>query len=73
MASILETVAGLLDERLTAESVQHLRRVLGGDLVLELRAGRPGGGTLDGEEINRLHESVIEMIRQETGGRLREG
>jgi phenylalanyl-tRNA synthetase beta chain len=30
-------------------------------------------GTLDGGEINRLHESVIEMIRQETGGRLREG
>ena len=30
-------------------------------------------GTLDGEEINRLHESVIERIRQETGGRLREG
>ena len=30
-------------------------------------------GTLDGGEINRLHESIIEMIRQETGGRLREG
>jgi phenylalanyl-tRNA synthetase beta chain len=30
-------------------------------------------GTLDGGEINRLHESVIEKIRQETGGRLREG
>jgi len=30
-------------------------------------------GTLDGGEINRLHESVIEKIRKETGGRLREG
>lgn len=30
-------------------------------------------GTLDGEETNRLHESVIDKIRQETGGRLREG
>lgn len=29
--------------------------------------------TLDGGEINRLHESVIEKIRKETGGRLREG
>ena len=29
--------------------------------------------TLDGEEANRLHESIIEKIRQETGGRLREG
>ena len=30
-------------------------------------------GTLDGGEINQLHESVIEKIRQETGGKLREG
>ena len=30
-------------------------------------------GTLDGEEMNRLHESVIDKIRQDTGGRLKEG
>ena len=30
-------------------------------------------GTLDGSEMNRLHESVIEKIRQKTGARLREG
>jgi phenylalanyl-tRNA synthetase beta chain len=30
-------------------------------------------GTLDGKEINRLHETVIEQIKQKTGGRLREG
>ncbi|MGD2125939.1 MAG: hypothetical protein PVG99_07650, partial [Desulfobacteraceae bacterium] len=30
-------------------------------------------GTLDGKEINRLHESIIEKIGKETGGRLREG
>ncbi len=30
-------------------------------------------GTLDGEEVNRLHESVIDAIGQETGGKLREG
>ncbi|MGD9073677.1 MAG: phenylalanine--tRNA ligase subunit beta [Desulfobacteraceae bacterium] len=30
-------------------------------------------GTLDGKEINRLHETIIEQIRQKTGGRLREG
>ena len=28
--------------------------------------------TLDGERVNRLHEAVIEKVRQETGGRLRE-
>ena len=30
-------------------------------------------GTLDGQEINRLHETIINQIRQRTGGRLREG
>lgn len=30
-------------------------------------------GTLDGDEINRLHDSVIDKIRQKTGARLREG
>jgi phenylalanyl-tRNA synthetase beta chain len=30
-------------------------------------------GTLDGAEINRLHESVIDKIRRKTGARLREG
>jgi len=34
---------------------------------------RSKDGTLDGGEINQLHESVIEKIRQETGGKLREG
>jgi phenylalanyl-tRNA synthetase beta chain len=29
--------------------------------------------TLGGEEVNRLYESIIDRIRQETGGRLREG
>ncbi len=30
-------------------------------------------GTLDGQEINRLHETIINQIREKTGGRLREG
>ncbi len=29
--------------------------------------------TLDGEEVNRLHDFIIDSIRKETGGRLREG
>ena len=29
--------------------------------------------TLDGGEVNQLHDSVIDKIRQETGGKLREG
>jgi phenylalanyl-tRNA synthetase beta chain len=34
---------------------------------------RSKDGTLDGGEINQLHEFVIDSIRKETGGRLREG
>jgi phenylalanyl-tRNA synthetase beta chain len=34
---------------------------------------RSSTSTLDGADINRLHEAIIEKIRQETGGRLREG
>ncbi len=30
-------------------------------------------GTLEGKEVNRLHEAITERIRQETGARLREG
>ncbi|MBW1850674.1 MAG: phenylalanine--tRNA ligase subunit beta [Deltaproteobacteria bacterium] len=30
-------------------------------------------GTLSGGEVNQLHESIINEIRQETGGKLREG
>ncbi len=30
-------------------------------------------GTLDGADVNRLHETIIDRIRKETGGTLREG
>jgi phenylalanyl-tRNA synthetase beta chain len=30
-------------------------------------------GTLEGKEINRLHEAIIEVVKQEVGARLREG
>ena len=34
---------------------------------------RSDEGTLDGAKINSLHESIIDRIREKTGGRLREG
>lgn len=34
---------------------------------------RSSEGTLDGADINSLHESIIDRIREKTGGRLREG
>jgi phenylalanyl-tRNA synthetase beta chain len=30
-------------------------------------------GTLDGADVNRLHETIIDKVRKETGGMLREG
>jgi phenylalanyl-tRNA synthetase beta subunit len=30
-------------------------------------------GTLDGTKVNELHERIIERIRRDTGGKLREG
>jgi phenylalanyl-tRNA synthetase beta subunit len=30
-------------------------------------------GTLDGKEVNRMHEGIIFQIEKKTGGRLREG
>ena len=32
---------------------------------------RSKDGTLDGEKVNQLHESIIDKVRQETGGKLR--
>ncbi|MBW1912606.1 MAG: phenylalanine--tRNA ligase subunit beta, partial [Deltaproteobacteria bacterium] len=34
---------------------------------------RSKDGTLDGKEVNRLHEAIIQRLGKETGGRLREG
>jgi phenylalanyl-tRNA synthetase beta chain len=34
---------------------------------------RSDRGTLDGEEVNRLYEAIVERVREETGGKLREG
>ena len=34
---------------------------------------RSTSGTLDGADVNKLHETIIDRIRQETGGTLREG
>ena len=33
---------------------------------------RSADRTLDGEEVNRLHQNIIDKIREQTGGRLRE-
>ena len=50
------------------------KRIDSSEKAIALRVSyRSGRETLDGTEVNRLHEAIIEKIRQETGGRLREG
>ena len=34
---------------------------------------RSKDGTLDGKQVNQLHDSIIHRIRQKTGAKLREG
>ncbi len=49
-------------------------KIAGSEKALALRiCYRSDSRTLEGEEINRLHDSIIEAVRLETGGRLREG
>jgi phenylalanyl-tRNA synthetase beta chain len=49
-------------------------RLAPGEKALSFRiCYRSSEGTLDGKEVNLLHDRIIEKIRQHTGGRLREG
>jgi phenylalanyl-tRNA synthetase beta chain len=61
------------------ESVELFDMYEGGNLKPSERAlgfricYRSKQGTLEGTEVNRLHESVVRKVREQTGGRLREG
>jgi phenylalanyl-tRNA synthetase beta chain len=61
------------------ESVELFDMYEGGNLKPSERAlgfricYRSKQGTLEGAEVNRLHESVVRKVREQTGGRLREG
>ncbi|MFC1533905.1 phenylalanine--tRNA ligase subunit beta [Thermodesulfobacteriota bacterium] len=61
------------------ESINTLDLYEGGKMDLSKKAisfricYRSKDSTLDGKMVNRLHNSIIDRIREETGGRLKEG
>ena len=72
--SIIQRVGSDLVESVELFSVFEGEKLGSGKKALSYRiCYRSNEGTLDGELINRLHEKVIDSIREETGGTLSEG
>ncbi len=72
--SIIQKVGGDLVESTELFSVFEGEKLGSEKKALSYRiCYRSNEGTLDGELINRLHEKVIDSIREETGGTLSEG
>ncbi len=71
---IIETEGGELIEAVNLYDFYEGGKMDPSEKALTFRiCYRSKKGTLDGQEINRLHETIINQIRQKTGGRLREG
>ncbi|UCB50492.1 MAG: phenylalanine--tRNA ligase subunit beta [Deltaproteobacteria bacterium] len=71
---IIENEGGELIETLNIYDLYEGGKMDPSEKALTFRiCYRSKKGTLDGQEINRLHETIINQIRQKTGGRLREG
>ena len=71
---IVEEVGGELVESVNLFDLYEGEKINPFEKALTFRVCyRSKDGTLDGKEINRLHESIIDQIRQKTGGRLRGG
>lgn len=76
-ARIVEIIRGTGGPLVAAVSIFDLysgKEIDDSEKALAFRiAYRSAEGTLEGGEVNTLHERIIERIREETGGRLREG
>jgi len=71
---IIESAGGELIEAVSLYDLYEGGKMDPSEKALTFRiCYRSKKGTLDGQEINRLHETIINQIRQKTGGRLREG
>ena len=71
---IIEREGGDLVESVSVYDVYEGQNMDPSEKALTLRVSyRSKAGTLDGKEVNRLHEHIIDKIGQEAGGRLREG
>ena len=76
-ASVLNIIKGEGGELIESVSVFDLyegKKMAPEEKAMSFRiCYRSKEGTLDGKEINQLHESIIRRIMEESGGRLREG
>lgn len=71
---IIEREGGDLIESVNVYDVYEGKNMDPSEKALTYRVSyRSKEGTLDGKEVNRLHEHIIDKIAQEAGGRLREG
>lgn len=71
---IIEQEGGSLVESVTVFDLYQGKKMSPTEKAMSFRVCyRSKERTLDGREINRLHEQIIKRIIQETGGRLREG
>jgi phenylalanyl-tRNA synthetase beta chain len=71
---IVRRVGGDLVESVSLFDLYEGEKIGSAEKALAFRiCYRSKDRTLSGKEINQLHEAIIAQIRQETGGRLREG
>jgi phenylalanyl-tRNA synthetase beta chain len=71
---IIEREGGSLVESVALFDVYEGGKIAPSEKALAFRiCYRSKEGTLDGKEVNRLHEAIVDRIGKETGGRLREG
>ena len=72
--SIIEQEGGALIESIDLFNQYQGKGIAPSEKALTFRiCYRSKEGTLDGTEVNRLHESIIDQIHKKSGGRLREG
>jgi len=73
IGDIITLEGGDLVESVTLYDVFEGGKTRHGEKALAFRiCYRSKEGTLDGKDVNRIHEGIIERIGRETGGRLRE-
>ena len=73
VSEIIKREGGALVESVTLFDVYEGGKIPPSEKALAFRITyRSKEGTLDGGDVNRLHETIINGIGKETGGRLRE-
>lgn len=71
---IIKGEGGDLIESVSVFDLYEGKNMAHGEKAMSFRiCYRSKEGTLDGKDINQLHEGIIRRIMEETGGRLREG